>query len=51
MFYRRKDKLSKGTDEERAAAYEQKQKSRARYRRDNRALLAQKAKERRARQR
>lgn len=50
IFYRRKIKLNNGTDEERTAAYEKKKGSRARYRRRNRALLAQKAKDRRARQ-
>lgn len=50
-FDRNKVKLSMATDEERAAAYEKKQQSRARYRQANRAQLAQKAKDRRERER
>lgn len=46
-----KTKLSLATDEEREMAFQRKQDARARYRRRNREKLAQKSRDRRARQR
>lgn len=49
--FRRKMSLRQASEEDRAAFYSQKREARARYRRRNRALLAEKARERRANQR
>lgn len=50
LISRKKIELKNATDEERLAAYDRKKQSRARYREKNRVLLAQKARERRAKQ-